>query len=192
VIFVTVGTQLPFDRLVGAVDEWAGMTGEREIFAQTGPTQHPPRRLAWAPFLSPREHAARLEAASLVVAHAGIGTILSSLSRSKPLLIMPRRAAFGEQRNDHQLATATRFSGRPGIHVAMDEDELIERLGAIDDLVAGQAIPAHASRELIEAVRAFIVEGRLPRPALPAEAEPPVVVTRPATPVPTAREAMPK
>ncbi len=34
-IFVTVGEQLPFDRLVRAVDEWAAASG-KEVFAQIG------------------------------------------------------------------------------------------------------------------------------------------------------------
>src|SRR6185312_9191493 len=33
VIFVTVGTQLPFDRLIMAVDEWAGAAPGRRVFA---------------------------------------------------------------------------------------------------------------------------------------------------------------
>src|SRR3954470_10768842 len=36
VIFATVGTQLPFDRLVGAVDRWAATRGDRDVFAQVG------------------------------------------------------------------------------------------------------------------------------------------------------------
>ena len=33
-IFATVGTQLPFDRLIAAVDRWAGTRPGREVFAQ--------------------------------------------------------------------------------------------------------------------------------------------------------------
>ena len=39
-IFVTVGTQGPFDRLVRAVDKWAGMRARADIFAQTGPSDY--------------------------------------------------------------------------------------------------------------------------------------------------------
>ena len=33
-IFVTVGAQLPFDRLVDTVDAWAGRKGDTEVLAQ--------------------------------------------------------------------------------------------------------------------------------------------------------------
>ena len=36
-IFVTVGTQLAFDRMIKAVDEWAGARGRTDVFAQVGP-----------------------------------------------------------------------------------------------------------------------------------------------------------
>jgi hypothetical protein len=34
VIFVAVGTQLPFDRLIGAVDKWAASRGRNDVHAQ--------------------------------------------------------------------------------------------------------------------------------------------------------------
>jgi len=57
VIFVTVGAQMPFDRLVGAVDTWAGTNNRRDIFAQTGETERTFDSLECAPLLQP--HAAR-------------------------------------------------------------------------------------------------------------------------------------
>lgn len=161
-IFVTVGTQLAFDRMVGVVDRWAGRTGRTDVFAQIGPTAAPPEHIEWRDFLPPDEHRRRFDAASVVVSHAGMGTILSALEASKPLLIVPRRAALGEQRNDHQLATADRFSGAPGIRVARDEEELARELDRLEDFVGAPPIASHASPELIHAVRTFIHEGRLP------------------------------
>jgi UDP-N-acetylglucosamine transferase subunit ALG13 len=110
VIFVTVGTQVAFDRLITAVDEWAGAAVGREVFAQIGPTRLRPRHIEYAPFVSPQECTERMLAAKAIVAHAGMGTILTALEMGKPLLVMPRRAALGEHRNDHQLATAHRFA----------------------------------------------------------------------------------
>jgi UDP-N-acetylglucosamine transferase subunit ALG13 len=190
VIFVTVGTQLPFDRMTQAVDDWARLAGRDDVFAQAGPTRMPPRHIEWTAFLSPQEHKRRFRQASVVIAHAGIGSILSALAERTPLVIMPRRASLGEQRNDHQVATARRFSGRAGIHVAMDEHELVSMLDRIDELGTGPAISGAASRELIDAVRVFILEGRVP--ARREAAEPPVVVTRPVeSGVPEVEEARP-
>jgi UDP-N-acetylglucosamine transferase subunit ALG13 len=35
-----------------------------------------------------------------------MGTILSAAELGKPVILMPRRAKFGEHRNDHQQDTA--------------------------------------------------------------------------------------
>ena len=37
-IFVTVGSQLPFDRLVMTMDEWAGLNKETKVVVQMGKT----------------------------------------------------------------------------------------------------------------------------------------------------------
>ena len=54
-IFVTVGTQLAFDRLVSAVDTWASTAGGDEVFAQIGPSALQPKRLKYKDFVSPAD-----------------------------------------------------------------------------------------------------------------------------------------
>jgi UDP-N-acetylglucosamine transferase subunit ALG13 len=90
------------------------------------------------------------------VAHAGMGSILTALEIGKPLVIMPRRAALGEHRNDHQLATAQRFAGRDGVAVAIDETELPLRLDELHDVSSQPRISPYAPDELVAALRAFI------------------------------------
>ncbi|MFO1534015.1 MAG: hypothetical protein ABR562_10205, partial [Thermoplasmatota archaeon] len=65
-IFVTVGSQLPFDRLVKAVDAWAGGNGEAAAFAQIGSSSYKPAHMDWAPYLPVDLFRRKLEAASLV------------------------------------------------------------------------------------------------------------------------------
>jgi UDP-N-acetylglucosamine transferase subunit ALG13 len=159
VIFVTVGTQLPFDRLVGAVDAWAA-DGDRDVFAQIGPSSLVPAHLQHARFVPPAECRERMRAADAIVAHAGMGTILSALELGKPLIVLPRRAALGEHRNEHQLATARRFAELGSVAVAFHEDELAARLDALTAAPAASEdagrISPYASDRLVSAVRAFI------------------------------------
>jgi UDP-N-acetylglucosamine transferase subunit ALG13 len=162
-IFVTVGTDLPFDRLVRVVDEWAGASGRTDVFAQIGASRLVPTHLPYSTFLPPDQFARRFAEARVIVAHAGMGTILSALRWQKPILVMPRRASLGEQRNDHQLATARRLSQIGKVDVAVDEGELRQRLEALDTLKPRDAIGPYASGELTDAIRAFIAEGRSPR-----------------------------
>lgn len=156
-IFVTVGTQLAFDRLISAVDEWAGATSGREVFAQIGPSKVRPRHIEHAQFVSPEECSERMQTADAIVAHAGMGTILTALEIGKPLLVMPRRASLGEHRNEHQLATVRRFADLGKLRVAFDETELSGELDALDRAVAQPRISRFASEALVDQLRAFIV-----------------------------------
>jgi UDP-N-acetylglucosamine transferase subunit ALG13 len=156
VIFVTVGTQLAFDRLIVAIDEWAGAAPGREVFAQIGPSNLRPRNIEHSQFICPEECNARMRSATAIVAHAGMGTILTALEIGKPLVVMPRRAALGEHRNEHQLATARRFAELGKVRVAFDESELPGELDELDQAVAQPPISPFAADELVAELRAFI------------------------------------
>jgi UDP-N-acetylglucosamine transferase subunit ALG13 len=155
-IFVTVGTDLPFDRLVRVVDEWAHANQRTDVFAQIGETEWKPSHIAYSKFLQPPEFTKRFSSATTIVSHAGMGTILSALQWEKPILVMPRRATLGEQRNEHQLATARRLSELGKVTVAMDEADLRARLDRLGDLKARDKIGAFAGTDLISALRDFI------------------------------------
>jgi UDP-N-acetylglucosamine transferase subunit ALG13 len=160
-IFLTVGTQEPFDRLVRAVDAWAG-AHDVPVFGQLGrlaADSYRPVNFPFEPFVSADEFQERLEGCRLLVAHAGMGSIISALTWGKPLLMMARRASLGEHRNEHQLATAAKFAGRAGLHVASEADEvggLIDRLLADSRAGGGGALSPWASPELLATMRAFI------------------------------------
>jgi UDP-N-acetylglucosamine transferase subunit ALG13 len=156
VIFVTVGTQLPFDRLIAAVDRWAATRPAARVLAQIGPSDLSPAHIECERFVAPATCRERMLAADAIVAHAGMGTILSALEMGKPLLVMPRRAALGEHRNDHQVATARRFAALGPVGVAFDETELRAKLDRLEGLGARAPIGRHAPAPVIAALRAFI------------------------------------
>lgn len=155
-IFVTVGAQMPFDRLVKTVDQWAREHGRNDVFAQIGSTDYRPTNMQWTPFLSTDEFKQRYEAAKVIVAHAGTGSIITALQMGKPILIMPRRANLRETRNDHQVATSEQFRRFESVVVALDEKELITRLEGVDNLHGCQTIEPYASHELVGEIRKFI------------------------------------
>ncbi len=152
-IFVTVGTQIPFDRLMQMVDEVAPSLGGEEIVAQSCAGEYSPRRFSTVQFIEPAEFERIMDTARIVVAHAGIGTIISAMRRGKPLVVVPRQAALHEHRNDHQLATATMLARRSGVAVAHNAAELLP-------LMLNAPVPArlspHPSPSLIDALRSAI------------------------------------
>ena len=155
-IFVTVGHQMPFDRLIRAVDEWAAAHPDEQVFAQIGTTEYVPHHIDWAPTLDPEEFRSKMESAEAIVAHAGMGTILTAFELGTPILVMPRKGDLQETRNDHQIATANRFLEMGRLAVAMDEHELPLALDRVTSLTAGGVISSSASPELIDAVAEFI------------------------------------
>lgn len=157
-IFLTVGTQLPFDRLVRGIDEWAEKSSPVDIFGQIGPGSYKPKNFSFKDFISPVEFNDKILKADLIVAHAGMGSILTALQYCKPIIIFPRRASLGEHRNEHQLATAKRFLNRPGLSVAFDISELHRLLGDYRSITAGSGINEYASSELISSIKLWIDE----------------------------------
>lgn len=167
-IFATVGTQLPFDRLLSALDQWAGTHPETPVVAQTGATATVFGNLTCCPDLDQTEFAARMAAATVVVAHAGMGTILQAAEAGKPLILLPRRAAWGEHRNDHQLATAAEMAVLSNVTVIAGAADLAPVLDRV--LAQGgtcqPVLQATAQPRLIEALKEFIwSEDSRPAPA---------------------------
>jgi len=156
VIFLTVGHQTPFDRLVRLVDDWAGEHPDVEIKAQIGDGAYEPRNMSWQRWLTPDEFEACIEASSGVVAHAGTGTIIQVLLRRRPLLVLPRRAALGETRNDHQVGTAQHFAEKGYLTAAFDERALREHLEHFSVAEPRSTLSPSASPQLIGRLQRFI------------------------------------
>jgi UDP-N-acetylglucosamine transferase subunit ALG13 len=135
-IFLTVGTQFPFDRLIRAIDEAFdnGLVGE-EVFAQTGETSYKPRNFESVASLGKKVFDERLKQASSVISHAGIGTITMALDNHKPLLVVPRLKKYGEIVNDHQVAIARKFSGLGHILVTYDVKDLPDGIKKLKNFI---------------------------------------------------------
>lgn len=154
-ILVTVGTQLSFDRLLAALDAWAANQAE-EVVAQVGPSALTFRHLQAQPFMRSDEMEARFAEARLIVAHAGMGSILSALKHRKPIIIVPRKASLGEHRNEHQLATARWMVNRPGVTVAWEPEEAVALLQRGDWSDGGAGVEQYAQPDLLAALGEWI------------------------------------
>jgi UDP-N-acetylglucosamine transferase subunit ALG13 len=187
-IFLTVGSQMPFDRLTLAVAQWARKeirspaassspadghhsdgSSALQILAQIGHSTlsvqetHPLQCVA---ALAPSAYRQACLDSQLIVAHAGMGSILTAMELNRPLIVMPRRGRQRETRNDHQWDTAMKLlelraksSGQSDqtegtsdpreVHrlwVATDEADLAHLLPRACRLVASAPSgPAHAS-----------------------------------------------
>ncbi len=145
-IVVTVGTQLPFDRLIRMIDELAPLL-EHDVFAQTGVGTYVPKNMEWSSTVEASDFDSRLKACSVIVSHAGIGTVLKAYKYAKPIVLMPRLSSLGEHRNDHQLATVSQLRRREGIYVAENKQELESLLNRkLDPAKPSDDVAASAER----------------------------------------------
>lgn len=155
-IFLTLGTQLAFDRLVKAVDEVAADLDEN-IIGQIGNASYQPKNFKPLKFMEQLEFNEHFNEARVVIGHAGIGTILSAMRGNKPLIMMARKASLREHRNDHQRATVEQFGSLPGIYVVETADDIKEVLSGHRLEPMTQAV-SPARTKLIEALRESIFE----------------------------------
>ncbi|MEL7199656.1 MAG: glycosyltransferase [Pseudomonadota bacterium] len=160
VILVTVGMQLGFDRLVKAMDRIAP-TLDQNVIVQSGHGQYRAQNMAQHGSLEPSEFEDLMMKADLIVSHAGIGTILAAARASKPIVLFPRRAALGEHRNDHQLATCKQLQGRVGIIAAFEEADLSPAIAQGMKGSGAHRVQQHSTDRLTEAIRGFINTGQL-------------------------------
>lgn len=152
---------MPFDRMIRAVDAWAAESGRgAEVFAQVGRSEYVPQHFACVDVLTPAAYAERCRAADLIVAHAGMGSIITAAEYGKPLLVMPRRGDLRETRNDHQVHTARWLAQQGRVMVAMDTSELTSALTCdLPEPESAESAGSVASQEMIGALRRFIFEG---------------------------------
>lgn len=158
-IFLTVGSHEPFDRLVRGVDAWcAARGGGDDVFAQiTARASYRPQHFPAVASMTPEAYLERFEEASCIISHAGMGTIINALVRGKPIAVLPRSGHLNETRNDHQHATVRHLGSRPGLLVAQSECDLGATLDRLVTLGAtGDRLPRYADETLLGRLRGII------------------------------------
>jgi len=115
---------MPFDRLILSMDKWAHEHAEQDVLAQIGGGTYLPQKMRWTRMLPPSKFHEVVRNASIMVAHAGMGSFFVAMEMQKPIVMLPRIAAKGEHTTDHQLHTVQWLREKPGVYVAMTEDEL--------------------------------------------------------------------
>jgi UDP-N-acetylglucosamine transferase subunit ALG13 len=100
VIFATVGsTQIPFTRFVHALESLPA----EQLLVQHGPVDPPPGAARANAFMQFPEMIESMEAADVVVCHAGAGSILCALRAGHTPVVVPRLKRFQETVDDHQV-----------------------------------------------------------------------------------------
>ncbi len=122
-IFVAVGTQFPFDRLIENMDQWAADYDE-EVIAQIADGEYLPKNINWQRFLDPEQYNNNIKQASVFVSHAGMGNIISARQHNTPIIVMNRQFELGEHRNNHQADGIKWMAELSGVYAAPTQAEL--------------------------------------------------------------------
>lgn len=126
-IFLTTGTQEPFDRLLRMVDS-CKVLKDQEIVCQSLQGDYHPKQFTIRPEITADEFVELVRQASFIISHAGMGTLISAVEAGKPIVLLPRNASLGEHRNNHQQHTVEKFRHLPNVHVVYNETELRKTL----------------------------------------------------------------
>lgn len=158
-IFVTIGSMFPFDRLIRVMDDWAVETGESDVLAQIGDGAYVPRHMRHVRRLSQADFTTSVANAEVVVAHAGMGTVITAGRLGRPLVLLPRIEAWGEHTTDHQIATANWLRDKPGLFVADTDADLHGAIHAARETggTAGR-LPSIADPVFTGRIRAAILD----------------------------------
>jgi len=110
-IFVTVGTHpQSFNRLLKAIDELIKKDLiKEEVVMQIGYSTYEPKNARWFRFTNYEEIQRLNMNARLIISHGGAGCILTALSYSKPLIVIPRLKKVKEHTDDHQVQLAKKL-----------------------------------------------------------------------------------
>jgi len=159
-IFVTVGSMFPFDRLIRVMDEWTAAQGRSDVFAQIGNGTYEPKHMKWTRKLDQLDFTRTVQDSELIVAHAGMGSVIMADQYAKPIVLLPRIKDQGEHTTDHQLATAAWLRGKPGIHVADTDADLAPSIGLALSTARDTSgkWEAAANPEFLKKIRQYVLE----------------------------------
>ena len=137
-ILVTLGTQdKPFKRLILSVEKQIreGRIKEK-VIVQNGTTKYetnlPKEKMELIDFIPEGEFNKYIEEASLIITHAGVGSIIESLNKNKKVIAVARLKRYREHVNDHQKQIVENFADKGYIIPLDNVDDLDKALDEVE------------------------------------------------------------
>jgi UDP-N-acetylglucosamine transferase subunit ALG13 len=160
-ILVTVGTHdVGFNRLVKAMDELAATLNE-QVVIQRGSSTYEPKYAEYFQLTTSQHMEQLTEQARVVVAHAAAGSIMVTLLRNKPLVVIPRLLRFGESIDDHQLQLAKALDAQSRAVTVYEPSADTLRI-AIDNAMQQRVQQHDGPTQLVHALRKQLTDWALP------------------------------
>lgn len=135
-ILITVGTaRFNFNRLFKIIDELCEekIIDGKEIIAQIGYTEYKPKHYKSFSLINSDDFNKYIEESKYIIAHAGVGTVVSSVQKNKKVIVFPRMEKYNEHVDDHQLELSKLFKENNYAMIAKNKKELKECILKIDE-----------------------------------------------------------
>ena len=124
-IFATLGTHhQPFERFLHAAVAFAA---DRELIVQHGytPPLASPSSVSWRQWLTPQEMGVSMRAASVVITHAGVASVVDALRAGHYPVVLPRSGHLGEHVDEHQIQIVAALAAM-GLVIPFRDDTALE------------------------------------------------------------------
>lgn len=130
-IFITVGGQLPFERMIRYTDDALEQSKATalNIIAQTNHDKSYSLKNTIVQYdkIPKEKFDIIFNQADLIISHAGMGNILSAIKNNKKSIFIPRKSKLGEHRTDHQIDTSQALSKKyPFLNFAYEYNDFYE------------------------------------------------------------------
>lgn len=157
-IFVVLGTQkFQLNRLLQKLDDYVeqGLITD-EIYAQIGNSTYKPHNYSYKEFFDKKEFDETIGKADVVIAHSGVGTIITAIHAKKPVVVFPRLAKYKEHVDDHQLEIAKAFEMKKYVLCCYENDELLDIINKSKNYVFDEYVSQQ--KQIVGLIRDFMNE----------------------------------
>jgi UDP-N-acetylglucosamine transferase subunit ALG13 len=129
--FVTVGNaKQPFDRIFRMVESVLDAL-PRPVTLQMGSSMINIQGVESYKVLASVHFKRLIKDTSVVIMHAGAGTLIHALRDGQKPIVIPRRMKYGEHIDDHQIQLAKEFSNQNRIYLVENENDMRQALGLL-------------------------------------------------------------
>lgn len=126
-ILVCVGaSEYKFDRLLKMIDELCDskVIDGKKVVAQIGYTDYVPRNYKSFSLIGRDEFEKYLQDSTIVISHAGTGSVIPAIKLGKKVIVVPRLEEYGEHLDNHQLELRDIFTKEGYALSANNKEEL--------------------------------------------------------------------
>lgn len=125
-IFVTLGTQdKSFHRLLDEIQSMIDDgTIHEKVVVQAGQTKYTSENMEIFDFVNMDDFAMYVKECTVLITHAGVGSIINGLDNHKKVIAVARLAKYVEHENDHQVQIVEEFASLGHILGCVEVNEL--------------------------------------------------------------------